>query len=185
MKNEKVVMYDSPEAASLQTVTGWVARGGQFWDNDEHMARYVGSTHKVCSVDSGHGVVERNYCCEKCRATKLQAKFDAMARADWDGTTPLVVFDSDTYFFDEDSVRDWLLDNDIALEDAQLVICKPNMACEFDGDCWSDDLPEDGELSTRLQAAIEELNKVARSEPPLSWTQGDVVAVLPKDFLKD
>jgi hypothetical protein len=29
MNNEKVVMYDSPEAASLQTVTGWVSRDGR------------------------------------------------------------------------------------------------------------------------------------------------------------
>ena len=39
---EKIVTYDSAEAASIQTVTGWVSRSGRFWGNDEHMARYDG-----------------------------------------------------------------------------------------------------------------------------------------------
>lgn len=31
MKTEKIVMMDSDEAASIQTVTGWVDRQGRFW----------------------------------------------------------------------------------------------------------------------------------------------------------
>jgi hypothetical protein len=36
-KIEKIVMMDSDEAASIKTVTGWVARDGLFWGNDEHI----------------------------------------------------------------------------------------------------------------------------------------------------
>ncbi|MDE9687494.1 hypothetical protein R4T22_18735 [Citrobacter portucalensis] len=39
MKTEKIVMMDSDEAASIQTVTGWVDRQGRFWGGDEHQAR--------------------------------------------------------------------------------------------------------------------------------------------------
>ena len=34
MPEEKVLMYESPEAASIQSVTGWGAADGCFWDND-------------------------------------------------------------------------------------------------------------------------------------------------------
>lgn len=37
---EKIVPYDSSEAASIQTVTGWVSRSGRFWGNDEQMERF-------------------------------------------------------------------------------------------------------------------------------------------------
>jgi len=47
---EKIVPYDSAEAASIQTVTGWVSRSGRFWGNDEHMARYDGCTHRKCDA---------------------------------------------------------------------------------------------------------------------------------------
>ena len=40
---EKIVPYDSSEAASIQTVTGWVSRSGRFWGNDEHMAAPIAS----------------------------------------------------------------------------------------------------------------------------------------------
>ena len=36
---EKIVPYDSAEAASIQTVTGWVSRSRRFWGDDEHMAQ--------------------------------------------------------------------------------------------------------------------------------------------------
>lgn len=183
MKTENVILYDSPEAASIQTVTGWVASNGQFWGKDEHMARYVGSTHKVCEKNPAHGTHKNHTWCEVCQAERRQVKFDAMDRKPWDGTSPVVIFDTDTYFFDEDAVRDWLIDNDIKPEDARLVYCTPNMASEVDGDHWCDDLQEDGELSANLEAALEELNKVIRAEPPLSWSEGNTVAVLPADFL--
>lgn len=48
MKTEKIVMMDSDEAASIQTVTGWVDRQGRFWGGDEHQARWCGATHRKC-----------------------------------------------------------------------------------------------------------------------------------------
>jgi hypothetical protein len=41
MKTEKIVMMDSDEAASIQTVTGWVDRQGRFWGGDEHQGALV------------------------------------------------------------------------------------------------------------------------------------------------
>jgi hypothetical protein len=124
------IMYESPEAASIQTVTGWVSANGQFWGNDEHMARWVGATHRVCENNPEHGVHEVRSWCKECHRERREAKFAAMARVEWDQSTPVVIFDTDRYFFDADELRDFLVDEDIKPEDVQLVICKPNKARE-------------------------------------------------------
>lgn len=177
--DKKPVLYESDEAASLQTVTGWVSRTGHFWGKDEHMARYDGSTHRTCSQNPAHGVVETHGWCRMCRDERMDAKFAAMPRRAYDGE-PVAVFDGDTYFFDAESIADWLVDNDIEPEDARLVFCKPNMASEIDPyEHFRDDLPEDGEVSDRLMAAFDALNAAIRDEPPLSWYPGEEAVILP------
>ena len=37
MAEKPIIMEDSPEAASIKTVTGWVSRTGRFWGNDERL----------------------------------------------------------------------------------------------------------------------------------------------------
>jgi hypothetical protein len=174
MKTEKRINYESPEAASIQTVTGWVSSNGCFWGKDEHTARYDGSTHRICKENPEHGEHRTNSYCEKCRDEKRNAKWAAMPRREYDGT-PVVVFDSDTYFFDGDSIADWLADNDIKPEDARLVFCEPNYLRQ---------LTDDGELSDAVRAALDALNAVIAAEPPSSWSEGNEAVVLPANFLE-
>ena len=182
-RNDPVVMYDSPEAASLQTVTGWVSRTGRYWGNDEQMARYDGSTHRKCEANPEHPVYETNSYCTACHHARRAAKFREMPRAPWDGTTPLVVFDTDQYLWDAEAVHAYLKDNDIAPEDAQLVICKPNKLSQIDADHWSDDLPEDGELPDAVGIALDALNRAIQQAPVASWTEGNTAVELPADYL--
>jgi hypothetical protein len=180
----KQVNYESPEAASIQIVTGWLSSTGRFWGNNEHMARYDGSTHRVCKDNPEHGVHANNSWCKKCREERMDAKWNAMPRREYDGS-PVCVFDSDRYFFDGDEIIDWLVERDIKPEDARLVFCKPRYASRIDpDDHFCDDLPEDGEVSAALQEAFDALNKVIAAEPPLSWWEGDVAVALPSDFLE-
>ncbi|GKS73721.1 hypothetical protein AVME950_02515 [Acidovorax sp. SUPP950] len=185
MRNaQKLIPYESDEAASIKTVTGWVSSNGQFWGKDEHMARYAGSTHRVCEKNSSHGTHEIRGWCRLCRDERMQARYDAMPRMEYD-ESPVTVLDGDEFFFDADSLRDWLIDNSIAPADARLVFCVPNMASEIDPeDHFADDLPsEDGEVSDRLKTAFAALNEVIRTEPPLSWRKGETAVTLPSDFL--
>ncbi|WP_407226469.1 hypothetical protein [Enterobacter roggenkampii] len=67
MKTEKIVMMDSDEAASIQTVTGWVDRQGRFWGSDEHQARWCGATHRKCkNKPDEHPIHSTNGYCEEC-----------------------------------------------------------------------------------------------------------------------
>jgi hypothetical protein len=102
-----------------------------------------------------------------------------MEHAEWDEVTPIVIFDSDTYFFDIDDLRDYCEEHGVTPSQLQLVLCKPNYPSEIDGENhFCDDLPPDGELPDELQQAFEALNSVIRKSAPLSWSQGDTAVTI-------
>ena len=170
---KQVIMYDAPEAASLQTVTGWVTADGRFFGQDENLARFCGATHRRCENNPDHPVHEIRDYCAHCHSEKRAKFFAAMPTKDWTGE-PLVNFDGDLYFFDVDSLRDYLIDSAVDLADLRLCICEPNMPPELDpNDIFCDDLPEDGEIhDDQLLAAFDLLNEVISKAEPLSWSQG-------------
>jgi hypothetical protein len=63
-----------------------------------------------------------------------------------------------------------------------LIICVPNYPRQIDGDYWSDDLPEDGDLPTELEKAVDAFNKVIRNLQPLSWSPGKYAAIVNVDL---
>jgi hypothetical protein len=176
-KNEpKQVLSTSDEAASIQTVTGWVSCTGRFWGNDERMARYDGSTHGVCGCGA---VVEKNYIrCNPCRAVAERERYLALTKQEWDGSTPLYSNSHDRYFMGLEDLVD-MLDEDeycTTVDDLRLIICKPNYARQIESDHWCDDLPEDGDLPSEMQDSMEAFNEVIRRQPPLSWSPGKFAA---------
>ncbi|WP_449102836.1 hypothetical protein [Pseudomonas extremaustralis] len=186
MRQEKVVMYNSLEAASLQTVTGWLDANGRFWGDNEDMARYCGSTHRHCKTNPDHPIHATNGWCETCRQERMDEKFLKMDVKDW-GDEPLVIYDGDTYFFDADSLRDYLIESEEEPEEVRLCICTPNYPSAIDpSDHFCDDLPEDGEIrDDQLIAAFELLNEMIRKSAPLSWSQGAHVARLSPEFIAE
>lgn len=181
-----IIMYDAPEAASLKTVTGWVSSDGRFFGEDENLARYCGATHRHCESNSDHPIYEVNSYCRECHHERRQKRFLAMPVKEWAGE-PLVIFDGDQYFFDEDSLRDFLIDSDIDLKDLQLCICEPNYPSQIDpADHFCDDLPEDGDIhDDHLLAAFELLNEMIGKSGPLSWSQGEFAASLPEKLVAE
>ena len=66
-ENKKVIMFDSDEAAQYKTnLSGWVSRDNHFFGEDEHMARYVGCTHRKCE-DCGEPTEKGWLVCDNCR----------------------------------------------------------------------------------------------------------------------
>jgi hypothetical protein len=172
MKTEaKIILETSPDAASIKTVTGWVASNGRFWGDDERMARYDGSTHRTC--ECGELVEQRSYC-HACRRAKELAKFAAMERRPWDGVSMIYSYALDRYFRDTNDVIDFCHDEEVTPADLRLILCEPTFAREIDeSEHFSDDLPEDGDVPADLVDAFEALNKVIREcKTPLSWFPG-------------
>lgn len=165
---KQIILPESPEAASIQTVTGWVSRTGRYWGNDERMARYDGSTHRKC--ECGEIIEQRSYC-TTCHKKRELDKFLAMEKKPWDGLAMLYSLLNDEYYSTPDDAIYYADENELNLVDLQLIICEPNYAQEIDSSYWSDQLPQDGENDI-LEEAIEALNKAIKDEI-LSWSAGD------------
>lgn len=174
-------MFDSSEAATLKTVTGWVSRDGRFYGDDERIARYAGCTHQAC--DQCEAIVPRGrLICDACRNKATAAKYSALEAKEWDGETPLALFDCDTYFFDFESVEDYCDQNDCKVEDLQLVICTPiKPALLSADDLFCDSLPEDGETPDAVKDAVEAVNQAIIAAPPFSWYPGKFRAVFAQE----
>lgn len=171
---EKIVPYDSAEAASIQTVTGWVSRSGRFWGNDEHMARYDGCTHRKCDACETMIPVRGYTICDQCRETKEIEKWQAMPRQEWDGKSLLYSQAADVFFQDSDDLSCHCEENECTPQSLRLVICDPQYARQIDAeDHYSDELPEDGDLPPELEEAFERLNEAIKAcRTPLSWIPG-------------
>lgn len=185
MSEEKIILSTSDEAAQFVTnISGWVARGGRFWGDDERMARYDGCTHRACTICgmpvekiTGHTV------CQECRDKKETDDFNALPRKQWDGETPLTLWRGDEYFFTEDELLEWCEDHETTPQELQLVICKPNYAREIDLDgMYCDDLPEDqylDDVAPELADMLKEVNTYIREKKIiLSWGPSRIAAII-------
>ena len=171
----KVILPESELAAKKATLEGWISRNGFFYQ-DENLARYEGCTHKKC--DCGEIYPKYSYC-QKCHNKRRQDKFNALSAKEWDGKEPLCIFDTDTYFFDEDDLYDYCEDNDVRPEEIQLVICQPVEFQELNPyEFFSDELAEDQELPNPIIEAANNFNEAVRQVLPFSWEEGKFKAVI-------
>lgn len=185
----KIILMDDAEAASIQTLTGWVDRHGRYWGNDEQMARWCGATHRKCkNKPDEHPIHDTHGYCEKCHRESRQADFAKMEHVVWAGE-PLVIFDSDQYFFDAESLADYCWENSVLPSELQLIICDPNYPPEFDIEQHCEEIIPDGEdyysLSQEIRDAADALNKAIKQSAPVSWSSSDQVAIVSDDMLTD
>lgn len=169
MKEEKQILFNSPEAATKMTVTGWVSAKGHFYGKDEQMARYDGCTHKKCECGN---LMEKGWSkCQECRRKASEVKYSSLEFKEWDGKTPLTLWDADDCFWDADDINDYLFDNVLEPADLKLVLCRPEYLSEINTDQWEESLPEDGdgELPKELNEKIKELNKFIDTMKPVGW----------------
>jgi hypothetical protein len=112
--------------------------------------------------------------CQVCRTEAETKRYNALKRKQWDGETPLCIYNDDHYFWNEDDLIYYCEEHDCSLSDLQLVFCEPAFAKEINPeDIYGGDLPEEGEVPQILLDAFEELNRVIReSRIILSWSPG-------------
>lgn len=165
---EKVIMFDSPEAAWLSTKAGWASRDGYFY-HDERSARYSGCTHRPCE-ECGEPTPKMYTHCEACRAKREKARWEARPEAEWDGKQMVHSETRDEYYSSPDDALDDTEDDD-EFAGLRLVLCEPNYARPIEVDDFADDLPDDGEAPDRLLEAIDAFNAATKGLI-LSWSPG-------------
>jgi len=168
---DKIVMYDSDEAASFKTgLSGWVSRQGGYYGASEAAARYAGCTHVACK-DCGDAAQKGYTCCIACRDKRSLEHYLAMPVVEWDGKAMLYSDTTDTYFSDLASAYELADDDGVAVEDLRLIICVPNYVSPLEDDYCVDELPEDGDLPCEVRAAMDAFNAAVKGIV-LSWSPG-------------
>ena len=128
--SEKIIMWDSNEAAQFVTVKGWLSSKGHFYNNED-IARYDGCTHKVC--DCGNIMHKNMTTCNDCQSIKDTTTYNSLPRKLWDGEACVYSLNHDTWFnFEEDiflfleemELEDFL--NLSSLSELQLIFGVPN-----------------------------------------------------------
>lgn len=164
---------DSPEAASLQTITGWVSRDGVFYGNDERIARYAGSTVSLCE-QCGAECSKHRIRCDVCQGALDAEKFASRERAPWDGIQMLYSESEERYFSDTESVSEFAEWKGVDISALRIVLCEPEYLFPVETDHWCDVLPEDhdGDLPGDVEAALDLLNEEIAKAGPVSWVPG-------------
>jgi hypothetical protein len=170
--DEKIIMYDSPEAAKLVTVSVYeVYRpNGVIYVSDEKTARYNNCTHKICQC--GKIMPKYNLKCANCSHTYKEERYKSLKFKEWDLKEPVVTWDGDDYFFSEENLIDYMDENN--MDEIDLLICEPIYYKQIDTEHVCDDAHEDWQPEKELLQAIESLNQVIETLKPHSWQPGKV-----------
>jgi hypothetical protein len=196
---DKIIMWDSDEAAKFVTVKGWLSSKGHFY-NDEDIARYDGCTHKVCGC--GNTMDKHRVICTDCEENRKIEIYNNLPRKIWDCEECVYSLKHDKWFVFEDDIF-LFLDNDIELEEflnlsslseLQLIFGVPDYAHSIDPyNMYADIMPEDeDELPQEIIDAFNELNDTLQAYktplsyhyPPLRFAEAVDVTELDKEFIK-
>jgi len=171
-KGNDIIMYDSGEDAKFVTnIEGWVDRKGNFFGDDEDAARYYGCTHKPCK-QCGKPTIKHRLFCDDCISIMSEKKYRKMPTRDWDESTPAYSKNHDEYFNSMDEVEEYAKYYETSPDAMQLVICDPIYLIRLDEDYFSDELPEETELSDEVLNAIDALNSATKNMGPVSYAPG-------------
>lgn len=180
---EKKILYK--DAAIQRTAkvfddNGSVLKEFEIWqgvkDNkfstDEHRIRINNCTHHECNCGKE---IENNgwQACQDCRHEQRMKKYREMQQVPW-GSFPVVIFDGDQYFFDEEEFLEYCENEDISPEDLNLCVAEPNHMGEIDTDYWSCIIPEENDdpFSKEFHEGLKALNELIKNHAPISYSQG-------------
>jgi hypothetical protein len=180
-ETEAIILPDSDESATAETVQVWRSRNGRYYFA-ERDARWDGATHVNCS-ECGKPWPKGRTICSSCMNKRDWQKWNNAPRKEWDGVVMLYSDVADQYFRGEEEVTDYCDDNSddgvVTPKSLRLYICEPNYADTIDGSIWEDIVPEDNDIPDDMQEAVDALNKVIISRrengEAVSWSPGKYV----------
>ena len=139
----------------------------------EKTARYRLSTHKNC--ENCGSVMSKTSYCQSCYSKKQSEKYIQKPFKEWDGETPLVIYNSDIYFFDEEDIQNYLEEKDDD-DDLELMICEPIYVSQIDETYFLENLSENiktlDDFDKDLAEKIKKLNEYIKTLKPIGWLEG-------------
>ncbi len=179
MEKEKIILGKDvvlpvPEMMAVYKVEGSPIR---YFLSEESVRKHL-ATHKQCE-NCGDIIEVRSYC-NKCHEKRSHERYLTKPFKEWDGITPLCIHDSDTYFFDEESVQEYVeecKEEGTDVSKLRLVICSENNIPEVNEEYFCDMLPENYEnglldWNKEFVEKLKEFNEYIKLQKPLSWSEG-------------
>jgi hypothetical protein len=182
MCDDKVILYDSPEAAQYRTnISGWVNSRNQFFGENEHAARYSGATHTKCAKCGSIMPIRGLIICNDCYHAKRVEEYNAFPAVEWDGKTPLCSLTTGDFIMNEGQLEEALEDY-VVFGDLMIVICEPNYYPKIDDDYFESPITDEEFdiqfIPQELGEKIDELNALIDTLPPASWSPGKTRPIL-------
>lgn len=187
-EKEKIHLKDIIEGTKLRDTKIFTVRDKSWWA--DRITKDAIATHDdcaYCGVEFKKDYTHQRFCVQ-CGYLNKNEKYQALEFKEWDGETPLVIFDDDKYFFSIEDIEEYVNDfnDDLDFEDLiqndrlfpeslRLVICVPNYLSIVNEDHWDDILlGEDQELDLSKDVAekLKALNEAIKAEPAVSWSPG-------------
>lgn len=109
------------------------------------------------------------YKCESCLFKAKVDKYNSLELVEWDGETPLCIYDDDTYFFDYESIEEYCDEREITMSGLMLVLCEKSNFNHIEFDYWADDIHEDWEPSDEFVKKVKEFNDFLEIESTNTW----------------
>jgi hypothetical protein len=173
MKQEKIFASDDAAIKEIKKgVDVFIARDGRGFLNEEK-AREHGATHNYC--DCGNEKIKYRTKCDACSYESRKDRFLNLEEVEWDGESMMAEYDGDMFFSDIGDVMDYLEDNDIPVEEAQIVLCEKQLNImpididELNEDCA--DINGDGvsHYYPEIAKKVDELNELIKSTESKLW----------------
>jgi len=154
MKDDKVIFEDSPEAATYRNdVSGWVSRGGNFYGENEMMARLDGATHQKCY--DCENVLAKYTRCAKCDQERQDSIFRRMPERAWNGEDLLFSRAEERYYHEWEGINS---DGEkVSFESMKFVFCNEIEWPEIYEDYFLDEMPDDSE-NAELSRLVDDFN---------------------------
>ena len=139
----------------------------------EHIVRRELSTHKLC--ENCKNPIKKNSYCNFCQSKKELDFYNRKPFKEWDFVTPLVNYNSDNYFFDQEDLNEFI--EEYGIRNLQLVICSENLCPLLSEEYFCEEiLPENfdslSDFDKGLVQKIKELNDYIKTLKPMSFSEG-------------
>lgn len=179
MQSEKIILAEDAEQLIEQVnLDVWKVNDQKYFLKKERAIEFL-ITHRKC--ECGNLMTRHQNLCDGCRNKRYgiysKDRYVSKPFQEWDGETPLCLYNEDIFFYSKDELFDYLTENNLTQGEIQLCICSPNNPPLINyNDLCEDMMPEDvddvADLAPEIMKKIDELNEFIKTQPPISWNEG-------------
>lgn len=164
MDKDKVIFRDDVIVKSFALVVDGIpitlySANGKIY-TDERVASYDNYTHIKCSK-CGEVFLKNSYC-SPCVSKKEKEEWGRLPVKLFDNTFPVYSMSADKFFFDEESMVEYTVENDVTFESLMLTDCIEDRPCTLEVDYFNDGNYEEFDDEC-LASLIDEFNEEAKS----------------------